>query len=70
MKVSSQATTALGNNMDPKEVPPLSLVPDESEIEQKDEAKKAQFKLLSDPTNTASQKYSFTMNYADGNQSI
>jgi hypothetical protein len=70
MKVSSQAATALGNNKDSKEVPPLSLVPDESEIEQKDEAKKAQFKLLSDPTDTASQKYSFTMNYADGNQSI
>jgi hypothetical protein len=70
MKVSSQATTALGNNKDSKEVPPLSLVPDESEIEQKDEAKKAQFKLLSDPTDTTSSKYSFTMNYADGSQSI
>jgi hypothetical protein len=69
-KVSSQAATALGNNKDPKEVPPLSLVPDESEIEQKDEAKKGHFKLLSDPTDTASQKYSFTMHYADGSQSI
>jgi hypothetical protein len=70
MKVSSQAATALGNNKDSKEVPPLSLVPDESKIEQNDEAKKGSFKLLSDPTDTASQKYSFTMNYADGSQSI
>jgi hypothetical protein len=70
MKVSSQAATALGNNKDSKEVPPLSLFPDENKMEQKDEAKKGQFKLLSDPTDTASQKYSFTMNYADGSQSI
>jgi hypothetical protein len=70
MKVKSQAATALGNNKDPKEVPPLSLVPDESKIEQKDEAKKGHFKLLSDPTDTASQKFSFTMNYADGSQLI
>jgi hypothetical protein len=70
MKVLSQAATALGNNKDSKEVPPLSLIPDESKIEQKDKAKRAQFKLLSDPTDTTSQKYSFTMNYADGNQSI
>jgi hypothetical protein len=70
MKVSSQAATALGNNKDSKEVPPLSLVTDESEIEQNDEAKKGLFKLMSDPTDTASQKYSFTMNYADGSQLI
>jgi hypothetical protein len=70
MKVSSQAATALGNNKDPKEVPPLSLVPDESKIEQNDDAKKGSFKLLSDPTDMASQKYSFTMNYTDGSQSI
>jgi hypothetical protein len=70
MKVSSQAATALGNNKDSKEVPPLPLVPDENELEQRDEARKAQFKLLSDPTDTTSSKYSFTMNYADGNQSI
>jgi hypothetical protein len=70
MKVSSQVATALGNNKDSKEVPPLSLVPDENEMEQKDKAKKGHFKLLSDPTDTASQKYSFTMNYADGSQSI
>jgi hypothetical protein len=70
MKVSSQAATALGNNKDSKEVPPLSPVPDENQMEQKDEAKKAQFILLSDPTDMASQKYSFTMNYADGSQSI
>jgi hypothetical protein len=70
MKVSSQAATALWNNKDSKEVPPLSLVPDESKIEQNDEAKKAFFKLLLDPTDTAIQKYSFTMNYAYGSQSI
>jgi hypothetical protein len=58
MKVSSQAATALGNNKDSKEVPPLSLVPDEGAMEQNDVAKKGTFKLLSDPTDTDSQKYS------------
>jgi hypothetical protein len=70
MKVSSQAAMDLGNNKDSKEVPPLSLVPEEDKLVQGESPKKGQFKLLSDPTNTASQKYSFTMNYADGSQSI
>jgi hypothetical protein len=70
MKVSSEAATALGNNKDSKEVPPLSLFPDEDELEQNNAAKKGTFKLLSDPSNTDSQKYSFTMTYADGSQSI
>jgi hypothetical protein len=62
MKVSSQAATAL--------VPPLSLVPDDNKMEQNDEVKKCTFKLRSDPADTTSQKYSSTMAYADGSQSI
>jgi hypothetical protein len=72
MKVSSQAVTALGskNQKSKSEVPPLSLLPDEDEMEQGDTAEKATFKLRLDPTNVNSQKYSFTMAYIDGSQSI
>jgi hypothetical protein len=72
MKVSSQAATALGSrNQDSKsEVPPFPLVPDEDELEQNDSTKKGTFKLRLDPTNPDSPKYSFTMAYADGSQTI
>jgi hypothetical protein len=59
IKVSSQDAIALGNkNQDSKaEVPPLSLIPDEDEMEQSDAAKKGTFKLRLDPTDVNSQKY-------------
>ena len=52
------------------EVPPLPLVPDENELDEDRGCKTGSFKLLSDPTDVGSSKYSFTMAYADGTQSI
>jgi hypothetical protein len=60
MKVSSQGS----------EVPPLSLVPDDNELEQNNNVKKGTFKLRLDPADTTSQKYSFTMAYTDRSQLI
>jgi hypothetical protein len=70
MKVSSQAAAAIGHKDSKPEVPPLSLVPDDNELEESDQAKKGSFKLYSDPTDTTSAKYSFSMPYSDGSQSI
>ena len=50
--------------------PPLPLVPDENELDEDRGCKTGSFKLLSDPTDVDSSKYSFTMAYADGTQSI
>jgi hypothetical protein len=70
MKVSNCATKALENKDSKQELPPLSLVPDEVEMEELDSAKIGSFKLLSVVTDTRSSKYSFNMPYADGSQSI
>ena len=63
------------------EIPPLTLIPDEDEFDVKDYSKTGSFKLYSDPDAAADAtagvaagfhhpKYSFTMPYADGSQSI
>jgi hypothetical protein len=70
MKVSSQAATAVGNKDSKAEVPPLPLVPDEGELEISETTKKGQFKLRSEAAEPDSQKFAFTMAYADGSQSI
>jgi hypothetical protein len=70
MKVSNGAAKALENKDSKQELPPLSLVPDEVEMEESDAAKIGSFKLLSVVTDTTSSKYSFNMPYADGSQSI
>ena len=53
----------------PREIPPLSLIPDETEAED-ETTKTGTFKLLTDPADADSPKYSFTMAFADGTQSI
>jgi hypothetical protein len=70
MKVSSGATRALEHKDSKQELPPLSLVPDDSELEESDSAKVGSFKLYSDAADTMSSKYSFSILYADGSQSI
>ena len=55
----------------PREVPPLPLVPEETmEYSSKDSTKCGSFKLLLNPSDTTSTKYTFTMSYVDGSQSI
>jgi hypothetical protein len=70
MKVSNGAVKALEHKESKQELPPLSLVPDDNELEESDTAKIGQFKLYSDATNATSPKYSFSMPYADGSHSI
>lgn len=67
MKVSSAAVKALDSKA---EVPILSLVPDEDELDVDDHTKTCVHKLRSDPTDANSPKVSFTMGYADGTQSV
>jgi hypothetical protein len=70
MKVSSGASKALEHKDSKQELPPLSLVPDNLEMEESDSSKIGSLKLYSDPADTTSLKYSFSMPYADGGQSI
>jgi hypothetical protein len=65
-----RAAKALEHKNSKQELPPLSLVPDNSELEEMDSAKVGSFKLYSDPADTTSLKCSFSMPYADGSQSI
>ena len=51
-----------------KEIPILSLIPEEEP--ELDSHKKGSFKLHSNPADNTSPKYSFSMGYADGTQSI
>jgi len=70
MKVSSQAASAVGHKDSKAEVPPLPLIPDPDELELTETTKKGQFKIRSEAADPDSQKYAFTMAYADGSQSI
>jgi hypothetical protein len=72
MKVSSSAVKALDEKETKKEeeIPILSLVPEEDEYDEDDRTKTGSFKLFSNPGDATSPKYSFTMGYVDGTQSI
>ena len=52
------------------EIPPLTLLPDEEDDDEKNNTKTGSFKLKTDPADANSPKYSFTMAYADGTQSV
>jgi len=69
MKIAPTVPKALGSNKE-HEAPPLTLIPDETELEVTDSTKSGSFKLYSNPADNTSPKYSFTMAYADGTQSI
>jgi hypothetical protein len=71
MKVSNGAAKKALEHKDSKqELPVLSLVPDNIQLEELDTAKIGHFKLLSVVTDPTSSKFSFSMPYADGSQSI
>jgi hypothetical protein len=77
MKVSTSAVKAIERKESRLETPPLSLVPDEEEIEEDDATKKVSFKLFTNPAaaaaaaaGTHSPKFTFSMAIADGTQSI
>ena len=59
----------LSNDKGP-EIPILPLVPEDGEYDEEDGSKCGSFKLLSNPADAASAKYSFRMGYADGSQSV
>ena len=64
--------TSHGHDDQKKEVPPLSLVPDDDASSDKtDNTKYCQFKLLTSPgSTTVTSKFAFTMLKVDGSQSI
>ena len=53
-----------------KEIPPLTLIPEETKFNYKDASKCGSFKLHSDPSDADSPKYTFNIQYVDGTQSI
>lgn len=68
MKVSSDAAKALDNKL---EAPILSLIPEtENDEDGEDRTSTVQFKLKSNPADADSPKYTMTMGYCDGSQSI
>jgi hypothetical protein len=73
MKVTNATVKGLERNArandQPKEVPPLPLVPDETEG-MEETTKTGSFKLRTVPADPDSPKYTFTMAFADGTQSI
>jgi hypothetical protein len=71
MKVSNSAVKAIEGKESKMEIPPLSLIPDDEELEESDTTKKISFKLYTNPNDTDhSPKYSFSVAIADGSQSI
>lgn len=71
MKIANSTVKGMErNSRETSEVPPLPLIPDDDELDEERGCKTGSFKLLSDPTDVNSAKYSFTMAYADGTQSI
>jgi hypothetical protein len=70
MKVSNGAVKGLEHKDSKQEFHPLSLIPDNSKLEERDSAKVGSFKLYSNAMDTTSAKYSFSMPYAVGSQSI
>ena len=74
MKFAKGVTKALEKGKDhyanKAEVPILSLVPEEGEYDEDDHSKTGTFKLLSNPADVDSAKYTFSIGYDVGTQSV